>query len=199
MLHKHLHFFSIFAPCLWLYYFCVHARSIWEYTEVWRSGGERSKSTTHETWQPMMEAVVEAHDSVEWSLPEMGVTECTWAHERVFGSLFQMCDSRALSLSKSQRTHSSTHQRDESFTLVSRIITHTIHHCLLFACIDQVSFSLKGSYYKNENLPFVQCVCYTERDISDNVRFLVWFSDNPSSDKCKYSITICYSWATGFL
>lgn len=89
--------------------------------------------------------------------------------------------------------------RGGSNILVSIIITHTIHHCLLFACIDQVSFSLKGSYNENLNFTFVQCVYYTKRDISDNVRLLVRFSDNPSSDKYKYSITISYSWATGIL
>lgn len=70
-------------------------------------------STTHETWQPLTGVVVKAHDSVEWSKPEMGVTVCSWAHERVFGSLFQIWVSRALSLTTSQRTHPSTdHEAD---------------------------------------------------------------------------------------
>lgn len=47
------------------------------------------------------------------SKPEMGVTVCSWAHERVFGSLFQIWVSRALSLTTSQRTHPSTdHEAD---------------------------------------------------------------------------------------
>ncbi len=65
MLHTHLkkkiYFCSMPLTLLFLCACQTHL-GIYRSVEKW---GERSKSTTQETWQPMMGAVVKAHDSVE--------------------------------------------------------------------------------------------------------------------------------------